>query len=73
MKTATLKTEQFSCPSCVAKIEKTLGKVEGVSDVNVMFHSSKVKVQFDDNTVSKETLAETVTKLGYPVLSTSVV
>lgn len=73
MKTATLKTEQFSCPSCVAKIEKTLGKVEGVSDVNVMFHSSKVKVQFDDSTVTKETLAETVTKLGYPVLSTSVV
>lgn len=73
MKTATLKTEQFSCPSCVAKIEKTLGKVEGVSDVNVMFHSSKVKVEFDDSTVTKETLAETVTKLGYPVLSTSVV
>lgn len=72
MQTATLTTEPFTCPSCVAKIEKTLGKMDGVSDVDVMFHSNKVKVAFDETAQNVETLADTVTKLGYPVLRSKV-
>ena len=72
MHTATLTTEPFTCPSCVAKIEKTLEKMAGVSKVDVMFHSNKVKVSYDETTQNVETLADTVTKLGYPVLRSKV-
>lgn len=72
MQTATLTTEPFTCPSCVVKIEKTLGKMDGVKEVDVMFHSNKVKVAFDETTQNVEALADTVTKLGYPVLRSKV-
>lgn len=72
MRTAKLSTEPFTCPSCIAKIENTLGREKGVEEVQVMFNSSKVKVKFDDAIISADTLADTVTKLGYPVLKTTV-
>ncbi|MGB3414691.1 MAG: heavy-metal-associated domain-containing protein [Microbacteriaceae bacterium] len=72
MRTANLVTEPFTCPSCINKIENTLGKEEGVESVKVMFNSNKVKVTFDENVVTPETLAATVNKLGYPVLKTTV-
>lgn len=72
MTNATLTTEPFSCPSCVAKIESTLNALDGVDQARVLFHSNKVKVGFDDTVVSAESLADTVTKLGYPVTKVSV-
>lgn len=72
MSLAKLTTEPFSCPSCITKIEKTLGKTEGVNEVKVMFNSNRVNVDFDESVVSAETLANAVTKLGYPVLKTRV-
>lgn len=72
MRTAKLSTEPFTCPSCIAKIEHALGREAGVEDVKVMFNSSKVKVKFDENLISADALADTVTKLGYPVLKTTV-
>lgn len=72
MRTAKLSTEPFTCPSCIAKIETTLGREAGVEEVQVMFNSSKVKVSFNEDLISAETLAATVTKLGYPVLKTVV-
>lgn len=68
MKTANLVTEPFSCPSCVKKIENALNKSAGVEDVRVMFNSSKVKVTFDEAVTDLQTLADVVTRLGYPVI-----
>ncbi|HKX66902.1 MAG TPA: heavy-metal-associated domain-containing protein [Intrasporangium sp.] len=72
MRTARLTTEPFTCPSCVTKIEGALGRTPGVEDVSVLFNSNKVKVTFDEDTVSATELAEVVTGLGYPVLATKV-
>lgn len=72
MRTAKLTTEPFSCPSCVTKIENMLTKTPGVSEAKVMFNSSRVNVVFDEDETSAEALAQAVTKLGYPVLKTSV-
>ncbi|HEY9496323.1 MAG TPA: heavy-metal-associated domain-containing protein [Intrasporangium sp.] len=72
MRTARLTTEPFTCPSCVKKIEGALGRTPGVEDVSVLFNSNKVKVTFDEDQVSANELAEVVTGLGYPVLSTKV-
>ena len=72
MKTATLTTEPFSCPSCVAKIEKALGRTTGVEAARVMFNSNKVKITFDDAQVQADELASLVTDLGYRVTKTAV-
>lgn len=72
MRTARLTTEPFTCPSCIKKIEGALVRTPGVEDASVLFNSNKVKVTFDEDTVSATELAEVVTGLGYPVLATKV-
>lgn len=72
MRTVKLTTEPFSCPSCVKKIEAVLSRTAGVEGVSVLFNSNKVKVTYDENAVSADELARTVTDLGYPVLATKV-
>lgn len=72
MKTATFQTEALTCPSCIKKIEGALNKQKGVQETKVLFHSSKVKVKFDESIVKADELEGIVTKLGYPVLSKKV-
>lgn len=67
MTTVKFATEPFTCPSCVRKIESTVGRLDGVEDVQVMFNSSRVKVTFDPDEVSASRIADTITTLGYPV------
>lgn len=63
-----LRTDDLTCPSCIKKIESSIGKRNGVSDVSVKFNLNKVTVDHD-NTVTGEELKSTVEKLGYPVKS----
>lgn len=70
MKKAVFNMEPFSCPSCIKKIESTLSKVDGVREAKVLFHSGRVRVEFDSALTSADILENTVTRLGYPVLST---
>src|SRR5688572_16711604 len=43
----TLPVEGMTCASCVRRIEKALGKVEGVSSANVNLATEKAHVTFD--------------------------
>lgn len=61
--------EPFTCPSCIKKIEQTLGRVAGVAEVKVMFNSGRVRVEFDAARTDADALQDTLVKLGYPVLS----
>lgn len=69
MKKAVFTLEPFSCPSCVKKIEGTLTKMDGVDEVKVMFHSGRVRTQFNENLIQVDAIQEALVKLGYPVLS----
>lgn len=60
-----LRAEGFSCPSCVTKIEKRVGKLPGVTDVTVHFASSRIEVDHDTNQSSVDDLIEAVAKAGY--------
>lgn len=60
------RAEGFSCPSCVSKIEKQVGRLPGVSEVDVKFASGRVQVQYDPATISAEQVAQAITKAGYP-------
>ena len=60
-----LRAEGFSCPSCVAKIEKQVGRVPGVDAVKVHFASSRIEIDHDASTVSVDDLVAAVGRAGY--------
>lgn len=60
-----LRAEGFSCPSCVSKIEKQVGRVNGVSAVKVHFASARIEIDHDPSVVSVDDLVAAVAKAGY--------
>lgn len=72
MKKIVLNLEPLTCPSCIKKIEGTLNKMDGVVEAKVLFNSGKVRAQFDESKIEAETIAKTVSGLGYPILSQKV-
>lgn len=69
MKTIKFQLEVLTCPSCINRIEGVLNKEAGVKSAKVMFNSSKVKVDYEEDKTNPDKLAELIEKLGYPVLS----
>lgn len=63
----TYQLETLACPGCAMKIEKAVKKTEGVTEGEVLFNSSKVKVTYDENVVTSEQIKEKIQKLGYSV------
>ncbi len=61
----TLRSEDLSCPSCIAKIESALGKLDGVAGATVHFNSGKIEVEYDESRVDVAQLQKTVRELGY--------
>ena len=69
MKKATIQLETLTCPSCIAKIEGALKKVDGVDDAStkISFSSSRVRLDFDDSKTSIAAIENSITKMGYSV------
>ncbi|MDO5736926.1 MAG: heavy metal-associated domain-containing protein [Propionibacteriaceae bacterium] len=59
-----LRSEGFSCPSCVSKIEKRLSNISGVRDVKVHFTTARIEIDHDP-AVSVESLVDEVKKAGF--------
>ena len=74
MSKATLNLETLSCPSCLQKIESAVKGLDGVdqSSVKVLFNSSKVKTNFDEDKVTIEEIEKAIEDLGYPVIKSKV-
>jgi copper chaperone CopZ len=74
MKTATIQLEALTCPSCVQKIENATKSLSGVEreSVKVLFNSSKVKFEFDDEKLSVQDVEKAITALGYEVKKSQV-
>lgn len=60
-----LRSDELTCPSCIAKIEKALATVEGVERAEVRFNSGKIEVDHDADRVSPNALVGLVQKAGY--------
>ena len=69
MKNIVFQMETLTCPMCAKKIEAALNGTPGVEKADVLFNSSKAKLQFDETVVSVDKLKLVVGKLGYSVLS----
>lgn len=61
----TLRAEGFSCPSCIAKIEKQVGRLPGVGGVQVHFASSRIMVDHDPEVSSVDDVVAAVATAGY--------
>ena len=74
MQKATIQLETLTCPSCVQKIENAVKSLDNVEteSVKVLFNSSKVKFDFDDEKLSVEEVEKAITALGYEVKKTQV-
>jgi P-type Cu+ transporter len=55
----------MTCASCVRRVERALGKKEGVSGASVNFAAEKATVEYDPRATSPEELVETVRGAGY--------
>jgi len=65
----TYQLETISCPSCIAKIEGMLKKTTGITESEVLFNSSRVKVSFNEEEISSEIIKKKIAGLGYEVQS----
>lgn len=74
MKKAVIQLETLTCPSCLQKINGAVKGLNGVNkdSVDVMFNASKVKLEFDDSVLSINNIEESINKLGYDVIKSSV-
>lgn len=61
----TLKISGMSCAACAAKIEKKLGKMEGIIKATVNLATEKATVEFDRSRVRVSEIIGAVSKLGY--------
>lgn len=64
-KQTTLQIAGMTCAACANRIEKGLGKMEGVTSANVNFALEKASVTYDPAKVGLGNLEETIKKLGY--------
>ena len=65
MKKTLLRSQELSCPSCVAKIEKVLKALDGVSEAKVHFNSGKIEIEHDPQKVKAQDLVRAVKSAGY--------
>ncbi|MDT2768237.1 heavy-metal-associated domain-containing protein [Globicatella sulfidifaciens] len=74
MQKATIQLETLTCPSCMQKIENGVKSLDGVdkNNIKVLFNSSKVKVEYDDEKVSIKDIENAIDKLGYEVKKSQV-
>ena len=74
MQKATIQLETLTCPSCMQKIENGVKSIGGVDkkSIKVLFNSSKVRVEYDDEKVSIKDIENAIDKLGYEVIKSQV-
>ena len=66
----TLGVTGMTCASCAKAIERSAGKVEGVSLASVNLATEKLTVEFDETKADLQKIKETVEKAGYGVQKT---
>lgn len=58
----------MTCASCVAHVEKSVQKLEGIEMVNVQLMTNSMTVTFDDRKVNAKSIEESVHKAGYEAI-----
>lgn len=74
MQKAIINLETLACPSCLQKIESAVKGLNGVEKdtVEVLFNSSRVRTNFDEETIAIGDIEKAIEDLGYPVIRSRV-
>jgi len=74
MQKAVINLETLTCPSCIQKIENAVKGMEGIEkdSLEVLFNSSRVRLNFDSESTTIEAIEKTIEDLGYPVIRSRV-
>lgn len=64
LKKESIKTSAV-CDMCKDRIESQLGKVDGIKKVTLDLDKNEVDVEFDEKVITKETIKEKLTDIGY--------
>lgn len=65
IKKTTLRSQDLNCPSCVAKIERELQRMDGVQSAKVHFNTGRIVVEHDPSQAPADELVEAVGRAGY--------
>lgn len=58
----------MGCASCVARVQKAISEVKGVSSCNVSLASNSAQVEFDPGVTNPEQLSKAVSDAGYGLI-----
>ncbi|GAQ18415.1 metal-binding protein [Oceanobacillus picturae] len=74
MRKAVIQLENLSCPSCMQKIENAVKGLNGIDQesVKILFNASKVRLDFDSDSVAINDIEKAIEDLGYPVVKSKV-
>lgn len=59
------RSQELSCPSCVAKIEKAVKSLKGVQQAEVFFNTGRIVVEHDPDAVSTDQIIDSIRSAGY--------
>jgi len=62
-----LPVEGMTCASCVNRIERFLGRADGVAEASVNLASEQATVRFDPSRIDRSGIVETIKAAGYDV------
>jgi Cu+-exporting ATPase len=71
MQSETLTIGGMTCAACAARVEKAIGKLEGIENAAVNLATEKATVVYNPATVKLSSIKEAVEKAGYRVLEFS--
>ncbi len=60
-----IKISGMTCAACAMRIEKAVGKLDGVSNASVNFAAEKLFVEFDNLVINISDIKEKIEKIGY--------
>ena len=58
----------MTCAACAKRIERALGKLDGVTSASVNFATEKLTVEYDEKKLSKPVIQEKIIEAGYGVV-----
>ncbi|MDD3168451.1 MAG: cation transporter, partial [Eubacteriales bacterium] len=65
MKKDTLKITGMTCAACSARIEKVIGRMEGVDEISVNLATEKAVISYDQEKTELHQIIERIEKSGY--------
>jgi len=65
--TVTLHVTGMTCGGCENAVKRAVGQLTGVRSVNASHGDARVDVTYDDESVTRDAIAEKIRKIGYDV------